>query len=60
MDWTDLAEVTSDRKTWRGVVKMRMKKLEEWEWNLGHKWQGERVERNEVRGRVPSQFECRV
>ena len=41
--------VTSDRKAWKGLVKMRMEKLDKWEKSLGHKWTGEGVERNVVR-----------
>ena len=59
-DWTDLAEVTRDRRARRGLVKMQMKRLDEWEQSQGHKWMGDRVERNEVRGRGQSLIECGV
>ena len=50
IEWTDLGEVTSDRKGWKSRVMERMKKLDIWEKSRGHKWTGERVEqRNEGR-----------
>ena len=50
IDWTDLKEVTGDRKAWKRLVKERMDKLDKWEKSKGHSWAGEVVERNEVKG----------
>ena len=48
IDWTDLGEVTSDRKEWKNKVMTRMEKLDIWEKCQGHKWAGAIVEqRNE-------------
>ena len=60
IDWTDLAEVTKDRKGWKRLVKVRMERLDKWEKCQGHKWVGERVERNERREAAESGFECKV
>ena len=62
IEWTDLGEVTSDRKGWKSRVMERMKKLDIWEKSKGHKWSGGRVEqRNEGRGAMATGgFVCRV
>ena len=60
IDWTDLAEVTKDRKGWKRLVKVRMERLDKWEKCQGHKWVGERVERNERREAAETGFECKV
>ena len=59
IDWTDLDNVTKDRKKWRKMVKERMDNLEKWEKSKGHHWSGGQVERNVVR-RAVLEFICGV
>ena len=59
IDWTDLGEVTSDRKKWKKLVKERMEKLDKWEKSKGHRWTGGVVERNE-RSAEETGYVCRV
>ena len=59
IDWTDLGEVTSDRKKWKKLVKERMEKLDKWEKSKGHRWTGGVVERNE-RSVEETGYVCRV
>ena len=60
IDWTDLAEVTKDRKEWKRRVKVRMERLDKWEKCQGHKWTGEKVERNERKREAETEgFVCK-
>ena len=59
IEWTDLGEVTSDRKGWKSRVMERMKKLDIWEKSRGHKWTGGEVVRNVLR-EVEVVFVCEV
>ena len=47
LDPTKMAELTSDRKGWKAKVKTRMKHLEKWEKNAGHRIPEEQGERNQ-------------
>ena len=42
VDVTRIGRLTADRKEWKGIVRRRMKRIEEWEWSRGNKWR-ERV-----------------
>lgn len=57
MDTTKMAELTSDRKEWKAKVKKRMKHLEMWEKNAGHRTTEEQGERNQ-RIEVEEIFRC--
>ena len=60
IDWTNLGELTKDRKEWKKIVKERMAVLETWEKSRGHHWRGEVVERNVVATAAPTEFVCSV
>ena len=40
VDWTRIGQLTADRKKWKEIVRKRMKRILEWEWSQGHKWEG--------------------
>ena len=50
VDWTRIGRLTEDRKKWKEVVRVRMKRIQEWESSQGHHWNGHVVrERNVAR-----------
>ena len=60
IDWTDLGEVTKDRKKWKRLVTDRMEALAKWDMSKGKLWSGVVVERNAVRGVMGSELVCKV
>ena len=48
IDWTRIDGLTKDRKEWKGMVRERMKYLEEWERRGGHRVPEDRGPRNIV------------
>lgn len=49
LDWTDVGNLTKDRKKWKSAVKERMEWLAKWERSKGKNWDGEVMERNQVK-----------
>ena len=62
IDWTNLSEVTSDRKVWKSKVMARIEKLDICQKCKGHKWTGAMVEqRNEGRSTMAmGGYVCKV
>ena len=46
MDTTRINQLTKERKEWKSLVNQRVRHLEEWEKEAGHKAEGERGDRN--------------
>ena len=59
IDWTNLKALTEDRKKWKKIVEERTEHLDKWEKSRGHKWTGEEIQRNKIRG-AEVVFECAV
>ena len=63
VDWTRIGRLTEDRKKWKEMVRLRMKRIQEWEWSQGHQWSGQvvrerNVSREENRSGIHECEEC--
>ena len=57
LDYTQVGELTKDRKRWKSLVSERMKHLAEYEKSKGNKWTGQWMERNKKK-EAPSELVC--
>ena len=52
--------MTKERKEWKKIVKTRMARLDVWEKSQGHKWTGEKPERNMRKEEGEQDLKCSV